>query len=584
MPAVERENPGRAELQLGHDSASPPLARLLGELFPHHPQALPILARLARAERLGHTGLVLAAADAGQLTSLAEQTEDPHTPLVLDGDWLASRRAWTHERNLARDLLARANTPFSVDHDPALGADIAAAFPPSARALSEQGTDWQRTAATVALHHGLTLITGGPGCGKTAVAGRIALLLAQHHARSKRPVPTVVLAAPTGKAAGRLVESVRRELSRSALDPAVQAELTAWSTTLHRLFHDPRCPRVDLAIIDETSMASAATLARVLARIPATARVLLLGDPDQLASVEPGRVLADLAHLPAAHPIAPRVVRLRVNWRSGEAPALAALVKALQHDDPTAPRLLDTPPPNPADATPWIHRTDLPTHPATLIQRLGADHRDWLDRLAQAPDPAAALALSTEVRLLTVLRQGSWGADALNAQWERHLLNTWQIRADAHGHFPGRLLLVTGNRPDLNLANGDVGIVWPESAADHAPWTTFFPDVGGVRAVPLHRLDGVIPAWFLTVHKAQGSQGDLVEVIGLPGDANSGQRQLATREMAYTAITRAARRLRVWWDAPGLTQALATRESQRRISGFPIHLAREAGRKACPPA
>lgn len=576
MPVVESEN---TEFPADLDHAVPPLARLLGELFPGDPKGAAILARLTRAERQGHTGIVVPPREAtvlGDLVGSGGDGEDPRTPLILDGDWLATRRAWNHERILAQQLIARATTPGPKLNDPALDAALAAAFPPSERALSEQGVDWQRAAAGVALAHGLALITGGPGCGKTAVAGRIAALLAGHHARTGRPVPTVVLAAPTGKAAGRLVESVRRELARSDLDSATQTALTSWSTTLHRLFNDPRCAQVDLAIIDETSMASAATLARVLVRIPAAARVLLLGDPDQLASVEPGRVLGDLARLPAHHPIAPRTVRLRVNWRSGAAPALAALVKALQQDDPTAPGLLETPAPDPADPNPWIHRTDPPGQPSTLIHRLIADHRDWLERLARAENPAAALALAEEVRLLTVLRQGPWGADALNAQWERHLLAARHLRPDAHGHFPGRLLLVTGNRPDLDLANGDVGIVWPAPAGDHASLAAYFPGVGGVRAVSLHRLDGVIPAWFLTVHKAQGSQGDLVEVIGLPQDASPGQRQLATREMAYTAITRAARRLRVWWDAPGLAQALKTRESQRRTSGLPIHLTREA--------
>lgn len=545
---------------------------LLTELFAAPPAAAAALGALTAAEQDGHTGIVIDDAARRPLIACGLAGDgtagDPATALVVDGDWLCSRRTWRHERDLACALVTRARQTMSADDLPT-PADLDEAFPDTAAARAVGGIDWQRRAAETALAHGLTLITGGPGCGKTTVAGRIAALLARVHRRAGRPPPVVVLAAPTGKAAARLAESVRQ--AATGLAAADAAVITGWASTLHRLFHHPRTATVDLAIIDETSMASAATLGRVLARLPDRARVLLLGDPDQLASVEPGRVLGDCAAVADDHPLRAVSVRLRVNWRSGEAPALAALVAALQAGATDAADLLPDAPPT--DDRSWVQRCDPPRTPASLIDALINAHQDWLEELHSASDPAQALRLVDGLRLLTVLRQGPWGAEALNARWEERLRRQRGLIADGHGHYPGRLLLVTRNRPDLDLANGDIGICWPDA---EGRLSAHFPALAGTRAVPVHRLDQTAPAWFLTVHKAQGSQGTQVEVIGLPTDATPGQRLLATREMAYTAITRAARRLRVWWDADGLAQALARRDLDRRRSNFPHQLARAA--------
>jgi exodeoxyribonuclease V alpha subunit len=310
----------------------------------------------------------------------------------------------------------------------------------------------------------------------------------------------------------------------------------------------------------------------VLARLPAHCRVVLLGDPDQLASVEPGRVLGDLAGVPDDHPLATATVRLRVNWRSGAAPALATLVRGLQEGDPRALAWVETP--MPQESNTWVHRCDLPTRPGSLLQALATTHHPWIDRILTdaRQDPGQALLALEQVRLLTVLRQGDWGSDALNQRWEELLCRNGRIHPDAQGHYLGRPLLVTANRPDLDLSNGDIGVVSPMDGG----WALRVPAIDGTRAVPLHRLEGLQPAWFLTVHKAQGSQGEHVEVIGLPTDATTAQRQLATREMAYTAITRASRRLRIWWDAPGLAASLTTRETARRSSQLAMLLKRGA--------
>lgn len=549
--------------------------RLLGELFRAPSAVQEVLSRLSQAVNDGHTGITLHKHDKDLLVSAGLTSPipggDQTFPLIVDGDWLCSRRVWMHEKNLASQLVMRARQSLPLN-DPELDKDISDIFPASSAALAIDGIDWQKRAADIALTHGLSVITGGPGCGKTTVAGRIAGLIARSHKRRNLPLPVIVLAAPTGKASARLAESVRHAMTAIGLSSSETVSITGWSSTLHRLFNHPNIAHVDLAIIDETSMASASTLNRVLSQLPPRARAVLLGDPDQLASVEAGRVLGDIAAVTATHPLAQVSVRLRVNWRSGEAPALAALVRDLQEGTSGAERQLEAPIPATMGGD-WIHRTDLLRSPHDVIHSLINAHASWIRDIITAADPAAALALVEYVRLLSVLRQGPWGSDHLNDLWEQQLCKRHALRPDSLGHYQGRLLLVTGNRPDLDLANGDIGMCWPDA---NGYMQIHFPTPTGTLAIPVHRLDQLVPAWFLTIHKAQGSQGQHVEVIGLPPDANAGQKQLATREMAYTAITRSAKRLRVWWDADGLAQSLNTRELARRRSNFPVQLERAA--------
>jgi exodeoxyribonuclease V alpha subunit len=558
-----------------------PVAGLLADLFGAGGEAGAAVTALVTRERDGHTGVEISAAEAAALVAagLATAGEDlgegePITPLVLEGCWLTSRRHWRHERNLAR-WLTRSATAALPSGIPA--SELAAWFPSPAR--SPAGADHQRRAVALALDRRLTIVTGGPGTGKTTVAGRVLAALARQALTQGSVLPVTVLAAPTGKASARLTEAVRGELMRAGMPADGLAALTAWPSTLHRLFHHPGVARIEVLVVDELGMADASALDRVLTRLPARVRVLLLGDPDQLASVAPGRVLADLVGVPARHPLAEATIRLRVNWRSGQAPALAALIEDLQTGGGDAARLLATPAPaeHTGPAT-WIHRADLPASPAQLVDRLLADHAGWFAALARAgaeatgDGPRAALARLEELRWLTILRRDAWGCEALNRMVDERFCARFDRVMDGRGHYPGRPVLMTRNRSDLRLANGDLGVV---QAGAGQP-VVHFPDVDGTRAIPLHRLDGLESAWFLTVHKAQGSQGTQVEVIGLPPGASLSQSALATRELAYTAITRAARRLRIWWGAESLATALATREASRRRSGLAVQLARQA--------
>ena len=265
--------------------------------------------------------------------------------------------------------------------------------------------------------------------------------------------------------------------------------------------------------------------------------------------------------------------------RSGDAPPLARLVQALQRagGEAAALAILDDAAGAPAaglrggrDAQEpvWVARVEPPPAAAALIDALWREHHDWAASLASAPDALTALARFDAVRLLSTLRQGDWGSERLNALWEAKLLAGADIIPEANGHYHGRPLLVQRNRPDLGLDNGSIGVVWREDGR----LVGRFPTAGGTIAVPLHRLDAWTPAWILTVHKAQGSQGATVEVIGPGPHASPAQRRLATRELVYTGITRARLRCRVWWDRAGLAEALARRTE--RVGGFAPQLRR----------
>ena len=531
------------------------------------PRCIAALERLHGAVAAGHTGLPVPELDAGTVAALrAGGWAGPAAaglPLVVEDGWIAPRRAWVQEHRLATVLAARATRSFLPDlvADPAIHADLDALFPATPFARSQGGVDWQRLAAATALARGLCLITGGPGTGKTTVAGRWLTALARHHARIGRPDPQVVLAAPTGKAASRLRDAVAEALAGETAAGRLPAEratrLTGSAMTLHRWLRHPDPAGVGVLVIDEASMADTALLDGALARLPAEARLVVLGDPDQLAAVAPGRALADLCDLPGGGcdaamaawyrsgcadpvtvgdggPVATTQVRLQATWRSKDAPDLASLAADLRDGRWRVP------------AGGAVVRCDLPS-PDALLDSLWNTWSETIHAALSATDPARAADLLDGFRWLCALRQGPWGCTALAAALERRLAASGAVRRDADGHYHGRPLLITANRPDLGLANGDQVLVWEGVAV---------PPDG--RRIPLHRLGEVASAWALTVHQSQGSQYARVEVVTAPDD-----RPVLGRELLYTAVTRARRGVRVW-GAEDLLATVASRRSERR--------------------
>jgi exodeoxyribonuclease V alpha subunit len=433
--------------------------------------------------------------------------------LHIDGDLLYLDRYWLEEQQVCRDVLTM------VDAEPKQKSpDIDRLFP--------KGFEEQRAAAEVALAQGLTVLTGGPGTGKTTTVARLlALLTGGTHLR-------IALAAPTGKAAARLQEAVQLEVGK--LEPADRQALAGLhATTLHRLlgsrpdtsarFRHNRGNRLphDVIVVDETSMVSLTMMARLLEAVRPDARLILVGDPDQLASVEAGAVLADLVDgLDSS-----KIAELRTSHRFGE--SIGALASAIRDGD--ADTAVDVLRAGGAHIE-WIEDEE----PSEHLRKVLLPHAVALRQAALLGDAAAALKTLDEHRLLCAHRRGPYGVRYWNRQTERWLTEATGEPIWASWYL-GRPVLVTANDYGLGLYNGDTGV-------------TLLRD-GVLRAViagtePLEfatsRLADVDTVHAMTIHKSQGSQAKDVTVLMPPEDS-----RLLTRELFYTAVTRAKQKIRV---------------------------------------
>ncbi len=368
----------------------------------------------------------------------------------------------------------------------------------------------QLAAVRRALTTPVSIVAGGPGAGKTTA---IATLLAVARAL---PAPlSVALAAPTGKAAARLDEAVRAVLHDA--DGLPQAR------TLHRLLGigrdgvaRGRTLEADVVVVDEASMVSLPLLAETLRRTREDARVVLVGDPDQLASIEVGAVLADVVDAARDPSCGVVVAELTGTHRFGAASGVAALADAVRAADPVA-----------LDAVVASHDGLRRVHPSTgraaLLERV-VDHAEARVAAARAGDAREALRLATSLGVLCAARRG----DGSTAWWERAIEERLRARGVLRRRdvdYVGRPLLATRNDPLTGLANGMTGVV---VAHDDGPRAVF-----EVATLPVAALGWVETAWALTIHKSQGSEYDEV-VVSLPEPDSP----LLTRELVYTAVTR----------------------------------------------
>ena len=543
----------------------------------------------------GHVCLPLADLDAGEslrgvlLSSGVVGTPSlpGARPLILDDDdRLYLHRHFDYERRLARRLMHAAAAPADT---------VDAATQQRLNALFGQdaGPDWQKIAAALALRQRLVVISGGPGTGKTTtVVNLLACLLEQN------PQARIALAAPTGKAAARMSEALRQRAQH--LPQAVRERLPAQAATVHRLLgafpggfthHAGRPLAVDALVVDEASMLDLALATRLLEAVPASARLILLGDKDQLAAVESGAVFAELSADPTlsaacvdelarlcelpttaivtgtpleASPLRDSVVWLTRSFRfaadSGIALA-AADVRDGRSDD-----LLQRLRQGEDAALHWLDDGNAAPTAATW-QCMRDGYADYLQAVRDGGQDIATITRAFErFRVLCAVREGRRGVEAINRQLAdeaRALL----APGSTTPWFSGRPVMVLRNDPLLKLFNGDIGITLP--GADGAPLVHFADAAGGFRAVPALRLPPHETAFAMTVHKAQGSEFDEVLVL-LPAQRS----RVLTRELLYTALTRARRRVLLSSDAAVLAATVAART--RRQSGLLARLLDEA--------
>lgn len=491
---------------------------------------------------------------------------DAFSPFVLDPAqrrfWLW--RNWRHERRLADGLCER-GTRGSALQRALVDADVDVLFAGS----DARRTADQRTAVAAVPGARLFVLTGGPGTGKTTTVVRMLLMLLRHAVACGLPErPSIALAAPTGKAARHLAAAIARgkaELAaRLPADGAFAGLLDAIpherAETLHRLlgfrpqangfaYGASQPLPADVVVVDEASMVDLATMRQLVDALAPSSLLVLLGDPDQLASVDAGSVLADIvagAHSEVS-PLRGQVVALREVWRAA-GPLLASIAAIRDGDTGWSTRA--------GDGTQGIV-----LHECDDAKKLHGRIDAWLDRHAHAHarlfggiDAGAALALVRETQVLCALREGPFGAAGVNARIVETLAARHGFDA-ASTWYHGRPVVVTRNDYSHGLFNGDVGItldgadglrVWfPGSARDGGDWRSFSPRV----------LAACQTAWAITIHRSQGSEYGDVAVV-LPPDA---QHRLLSRELLYTAVSRARRSVELWATADALQAALARR-------------------------
>jgi len=499
---------------------------------------------------------------------------------VYEGDRLYLRRFREAEVRLACAINERVAAPAKDEFLPSLAARFRQIFPPIA------DTDWQAVAVAASLRSRFSLITGGPGTGKTTTVARLLALLFE-----QLPDVRVALAAPTGKAATRLGEAIRQTWDAMGIDTAIRDRLPSTGRTVHRLLgyrpaddsfrHNASDPlEHDVVIVDEASMVPLLLMDTLFAALRPDARIILLGDHDQLASVEAGSVLADLvaasgtlthahgAGLASAYavlsgatlstsadttPLRDAVVRLVHSHRFDDTKGIGALARAIRVGDADG-------------ALAVLHKPD------DSVVRGPASVRDngWLSALAEpaaaifsAATPDEALVAFGRVRVLCATNVGPAGTEALTPRIEQMLRS---LGHDVAGRFyRGRPLLLTRNDYALGLFNGDIGVVWNEADDEGASVQRVFvsnPDFGDTaKGFPLPQLPDAVTAWAMSVHKAQGSEFDTVVVVLPDTDV-----RVLSRELLYTAVSRAKSRVVV--VGPDESLRLAVGRTARRGSGL----------------
>lgn len=512
------------------------------------------------------------------LSSPAVSRADTQTPMILIGDRLYLNRLWRNELTVAR-FFSETNAPLPCE-EARLRQTLDALF------TSDEATDWQKVAAAVALTRRISVISGGPGTGKTTTVAKLLAALIQLSGEQKCRIR---LAAPTGKAAARLTESLGGALQKLPLKQEQLALFPNEASTLHRLlgaqpgsqrlrYHAGNPLHLDVLVVDEASMIDLTMMSRLIDALPPHARVIFLGDRDQLASVEAGAVLGDICTYASLGYTAERAEELarltgcslaaesqslaaalrdslcllQKSYRFGSDSGIGQLAAAVNRGDRHATSAVFD------GSFSDIEKKSLQTgeeYQAMLDDAL-LGYQHFLTSVQQQHTPAQVIATFGEYQLLCALREGPFGVSGLNDRLEQLLAQKRKITRTPHSRwYEGRPVMISRNDSALGLFNGDIGIALDRGQGLRV-WF-LMPD-GSVKSVQPSRLPEHETAWAMTVHKSQGSEFNHAALI-LPTQLSP----VITRELIYTAITRARQRLSLYTDERVLVQAIATRTERR---------------------
>lgn len=481
-------------------------------------------------------------------------------PLILEEDRLYLYRYWFYETELANAILTRAQE-INIPDPEALKELLASLYP-------DDSYQQQKLAVELAIKQRFTLISGGPGTGKTTTVINIlrSLLAQEPHLR-------IELAAPTGKAAARLMESMRQRIDAiESIDE--DNRLPQRASTIHRLLgygksgarfdRQHRLP-LDCIVIDEASMIDLPLMYHLVDALPTDARIILLGDRDQLASVAAGSVLADISGLGLAvdnnkYPLSDSIAFLRDSYRfdatseiglissqvnKGDSKAVFELLKDAKQSVVWKPRLTDQ-------------------FDNNILQHILDQYRSVI----QAETIEQAFVAFEYFRVLCAVHNGVFGITEINRRIEQAMhAQDWIEPAE---QYHGKAILIHSNDYELGLFNGDIGLLWRDS--DDRLYACFRDLERGIRRVTLNNLPEHSPAWAMTVHKSQGSEFDSVLLI-MPG---INQQRAISRELLYTGITRARSNLMIYAGEEAIEYAC--RNTAQRHSGLAQKLGWPAAR------